>query len=165
MSTNRTNHKPPKTCKRISDKRVCVWHHRSYRASRTVAIDHACVSQLKGQYCPFSLVSSGKPFQGDLRREEMLKWETVLNILNFFVLKLCNTFQDGRKVSTERSSPGARFRCTFLGQFFSRNKVSLVRSTRQAKSIPTNENDSNHPQANPYVLINEIEWKHTGPWW
>lgn len=29
-------------------------------------MDQACVSQLKGQCCPFSLVSSGKPFQGDL---------------------------------------------------------------------------------------------------
>ena len=33
-----------------------------------MARDQAWVSQLKGQNWPFSLVSSGRPFHGDLRR-------------------------------------------------------------------------------------------------
>ena len=43
--------------------------HRSYKTSRIVAMDQAWVSQLNGQYWPFSLVNSGRPFQEDLRRE------------------------------------------------------------------------------------------------
>lgn len=40
--------------------------HRSYNTSRMVAMDQAWVSQLNGQYWPFSLVNSGRPFQEDL---------------------------------------------------------------------------------------------------
>lgn len=43
--------------------------HRSWRTSSTVATDQAWVSQLKEQYWPFSLVSSGRPFQDDLRQK------------------------------------------------------------------------------------------------
>lgn len=44
--------------------------YRSKRTSSTVAMDQACVSQLNGQCWPFSLVSSGRPFHGDLRRQK-----------------------------------------------------------------------------------------------
>ncbi len=57
----------------ICGRRGCIISaHRSWRTSSTVARDQAWVSQLKGQYWPFSLVSSGSPFQDDLRNRKQI---------------------------------------------------------------------------------------------
>lgn len=40
-------------------------------------MDQACVSQLKGQCWPFSLVSSGSPFQGDLEERDAVSRDGI----------------------------------------------------------------------------------------
>ena len=52
-------------------------------------MDQAWVSQLKGQYCPFSLVSSGSPFQDDLIKE---KKKSKTNIVVRLYTEIKRTF-------------------------------------------------------------------------
>lgn len=65
--------------------------HRSWRTSSTAATDQAWVSQLKGQYWPFSLVSSGRPFQDDLgknMKDYLGCLKLKLFYLSYFILQV-----------------------------------------------------------------------------
>lgn len=74
--------------------------HRSWRTSSTAATDQAWVSQLKGQYWPFSLVSSGRPFQDDLRKKhERLSWVSQTQIILFELF-----YSTGQTVSCLRAN-------------------------------------------------------------